>query len=46
LLTPIGIRRHSRKGWQIEFACERCGMRTVNRAAPDDTDAVIALMSR
>jgi hypothetical protein len=45
LMQPTGLRRHSRKGWQIEFACTRCGMPGVNRAAPDDTDALIALMA-
>jgi hypothetical protein len=44
-MRPAGIRRHSRKGWQLEHVCLRCHARSVNRVAPDDTDALIALMS-
>lgn len=39
----------TRKGWQLEHRCRRCGATKVNRVAvdtgqPDDLDAIIRLM--
>ncbi len=36
LLEPIGIDQESKKGFLLEFRCQRCGMIARNRAAPDD----------
>ena len=32
--------------WRILHECERCGFRRANRARPEETGAVIALMER
>jgi hypothetical protein len=45
-MRPSGVRSHSKKGWQIAHICERCGAEKVNRAAPDDMDALIELMKQ
>ena len=44
LMKPVGVRYHSKKGWQIEHRCQQCGIEKVNRAAPDDVSAIINLM--
>jgi DNA-directed RNA polymerase subunit RPC12/RpoP len=44
LMKPTGVHYHSKKGWQIVHHCQRCGTEKVNRAAPDDTDAIIVMM--
>ena len=51
LMEPVGIRYHSKKGYQILHRCQKCGAERWNRVAesggaPDDIDAVIALMKR
>ena len=46
LMKPVGIRNHSKKGWQIVHRCQKCGAEKVNRAAPDDTDAIISMMKQ
>jgi len=46
LLYPAGITYSGKKGYQIIHRCKKCGAEKVNRAAPDDMDAVIALMKR
>ena len=46
LLYPTGIKHSSKKGYQITHRCKKCGMEKVNRIAPDDMEAVIALMKR
>jgi len=46
LLKPIGIRLHSKKGYQIIHHCMICGEEKINRTAPDDFDALIALIER
>ena len=43
-MVPVGVRYHSKKGWQIVHRCKKCGIEKVNRAAPDDMDAVIRLL--
>jgi len=50
-MEPVGIRYHSKKGYQILHRCQKCGAERWNRVAesggaPDDIDAVIALMKR
>lgn len=44
LMKPVGVVQHSKKGWQIVHRCQACGAQKVNRAAPDDMDAIIAKM--
>ena len=36
LMSPIGARQHSKKGWQIEHKCAVCGFVRVNIVADDD----------
>jgi len=43
-MKPVGVRSHSKKGWQIVLRCQKCGAEKVNRAAPDDMDAIISMM--
>jgi len=44
LMEPMGLRHHSKKGYQIIHRCQKCGVEKVNRTAPDDFDAVINFM--
>jgi len=44
LMKPVGIRYHSKKGWQIVHRCQTCGAEKVNRTAPDDMDAILNIM--
>jgi DNA-directed RNA polymerase subunit RPC12/RpoP len=46
LMEPVGIEFRSGKGFMVEHRCVRCGFVRPNRVAPDDTEAVIALMRR
>jgi len=46
LMAPVGIRSNSKKGYQIIHHCKECGIEKVNRVAPDDMEAVIAMMKR
>ena len=46
LLYPVGIKYNGKKGYQIIHRCKKCGAEKTNRTAPDDMDAVIALMRR
>ncbi len=48
LMRPVGVRYHTRKGYQILHRCERCGAEQFNKAArdtvqPDDLDALLRL---
>jgi hypothetical protein len=45
-MEPVGIEFRSGKGFMVEHRCVRCGFVRPNRVAPDDTEAVIALMRR
>ncbi len=36
LFIPIGIHQHTKKGFVVEYACERCGKKVKNKAAEDD----------
>jgi hypothetical protein len=45
LMVPVGIRYHSKKGYQILHRCQNCGMEQLNKAArdtiqPDDLEAL------
>jgi hypothetical protein len=44
LMKPIGIRYHSKKGWQIVHRCQKCGTEKANRTASDDMDALLSGM--
>ena len=44
LMKPIGVRIHSKKGYQIVHRCQKCCAKKVNRAAPDDMDAILSMM--
>ena len=44
LMSPVGVRNNSKKGFQIIHRCKICGIEKVNRIAPDDMDAVIFMM--
>ena len=46
LMEPVGIRYHSKKGWQIIHRCKKCGIEKVNRAAPDDINAILKIMKK
>jgi len=46
LMKPTGVVQHSKKGWQIVHCCQACGVRKVNRAAPDDMEAIIQMMKQ
>jgi DNA-directed RNA polymerase subunit RPC12/RpoP len=43
-MKPIGVRYHSKKGWQIVHRCQKCGIEKLNRIAPDDMDALLIMM--
>lgn len=46
ILKPIGITTSSKKGYIINYRCEKCGMLHNNRAATDDKQSLIfALMN-
>jgi hypothetical protein len=47
MMRPVGL-AYSKKGWQIQHRCERCGIERRNRiadatVAPDDIDALADL---
>ncbi len=49
LMKPIGLKYHSKKGFQIVHECIECGKRQVNRVAeftvqPDDYDELVKLL--
>jgi hypothetical protein len=44
LMKPVEIRYNGKKGWQIIQKCQKCGTEKINRTAPDDMNAVIAMM--
>ena len=44
LMKPIGVRIQNKKGYQVVDRCQKCGAEKVNRAAPDDMDAILELM--
>ena len=35
LMKPVGLKYHSKKGWQIVHRCQKCGIEKVNRTATD-----------
>jgi hypothetical protein len=45
-MQPVGIDFRPAKGFLVVHRCLRCGFMRPNRAAPDDTDALLALMRR
>ena len=44
LMKPEGIRYRGNKGYQIIHRCQVCGTEKANRTAPDDMEALIAMM--
>ena len=44
LMKPVGVRYHSKKGWQIVHRCQMCSAEKVNRVAADDMDAILNMM--
>jgi hypothetical protein len=45
-MEPVGVDYRQAKGFLILHRCLDCGFMRPNRAAPDDTEALIALMGR
>lgn len=50
LMAPVGVRYHSKKGYQIIHRCQECGEEQVTKSAvdtlqPDDLDHLIRLMA-
>lgn len=48
LMKPVGLKYHSKKGYQIMHQCTRCGQSQLNKAAregvqPDDLDMLLRL---
>lgn len=48
LMAPVGVKYHSKKGWQILHQCQTCGHCSVNKVAsdtvqPDDMQQVARL---
>ena len=44
-LAPVGIDYRGSKGFVVIHCCELCGAVRRNKAAPDDVDALVALMA-
>ena len=44
-LAPWGVDYRGGKGFVVVHRCERCGAVRRNKAAPDDVDALVALMA-
>ncbi|WP_096184069.1 RNHCP domain-containing protein [Effusibacillus lacus] len=38
ILEPVAIESHSKKGYMIVHQCQKCGHRTRNKVALEDTD--------
>lgn len=50
LMAPVGVAYHTKKGYQIQHRCLKCGKISVNKAAlddqqPDDLNKIIQLMT-
>ena len=46
LMKPINFQSHSKKGWQIIHACQKCGTQKLNRIAPDDIDSLLEMAKK
>ena len=44
-MQAVGVDYRAAKGFVVLHRCRRCGVERRNRAAPDDVDALIDLMS-
>jgi DNA-directed RNA polymerase subunit RPC12/RpoP len=44
-LAPVAVDYRANKGFVVIHHCERCGVLRRNKAAPDDVDALLALMA-
>ena len=36
VLCPVGLATHAKKGYIIQYKCQKCGAMTTNKAADDD----------
>jgi len=45
-MKPINFQSHSKKGWQIIHACQKCGTQKLNRIAPDDIDSLLEMAKK
>lgn len=48
-MQPVGLIWNSRKGYQIRYRCEKCGLERVNKIAldtdmPDGWEQIISLL--
>jgi DNA-binding CsgD family transcriptional regulator len=43
-MEPVGVDYRAAKGFVVIHRCQRCRLERRNKAAPDDTDALIELM--
>ena len=49
MLRPVGYYRHPKKGIMIEYVCDKCGVRKVNKflehdaAEADDLNILLAI---
>jgi hypothetical protein len=48
-MKPIGLKYHSKKGFQVVHKCIECGKKQVNKVAestvqPDDYDELVKLL--
>lgn len=46
LMKPVGVELHKKKGTRIIHVCQKCGLKTFTRSAPDDDWDLICQLSR
>jgi hypothetical protein len=46
LMVPIGMEINKKKGVRVIHLCQKCGLKTFNRSAPDDNWDLICKLSR
>jgi DNA-directed RNA polymerase subunit RPC12/RpoP len=44
-MQPVAVDYRAPKGFVVEHRCTKCGAERRNNAAPDDVDALVALMA-
>ncbi len=45
-MKPVGIEIHKKKGTRIIHVCQKCGLKTFTRSAPDDDWDLICQLSK
>lgn len=45
-MKPVGVELNKKKGTRIIHVCQKCGVKTYNRSAPDDNWDLICELSR